>query len=265
MRLNRELILEILREYARLGVELGRYGGLGRRGLIVACESEPGLAKARHELELLRGLGGEGRALSAEELRARLPRAAESLRGGVYFPEDAHLDPERFVLALARRAVALGARIETGQEVLGLETSGRRISRILATRGDFRADQVVLAAGAWSPELAGRLGLRLPVQAAKGYSVTVRCSPDVAADPVLPVRSQGGRDSAGRPAALRGHARAGRARPGGESAPRERHPARRRAFSAGPAGAQRIETWRGLRPLSRRSPGPAGRAPSRTW
>jgi hypothetical protein len=41
------------------------------------------------------------------------------------------------------------------------------------TRGDFTADEVVLAAGAWTPELTRGLGLRVPVEAAKGYSITV--------------------------------------------------------------------------------------------
>ena len=49
-----------------------------------------------------------------------------------------------------------------------------RVARVRTTRGDFTADQVVLAAGAWSPLLARGAGLRLPIQAAKGYSITVR-------------------------------------------------------------------------------------------
>src|SRR5258707_134643 len=85
------------------------------------------------------------------------------------------VDPQRRVLALAERAAARGARLETRQEVLALERTGRRVTRIVATRGDFQAAEVVLAAGAWSPPVAALVDLRLPVQAAKGYSVTVRC------------------------------------------------------------------------------------------
>jgi len=249
MRVNRQLIVASLARYEKLGAELGDDFGFARRGLVVACESDEGLAKARHELELLQRLGGEGQALGAAELRARLPGAAPSLRGGVWFPEDAHLDPERFVLALARRASELGAQLETGQEVLELETAGRRVTRVVATRGEFRAQQVVLAAGAWSPGVVSRLGLALPVQAAKGYSVTVRCRPDRLADPVLlseakvavtplgdRLRFAGTLELAGLDLSVN----ARRVRAILRAAER---------FLPGLAESPRLETWRGLRPL----------------
>ena len=250
MRMNRELIVASLARYESLAAELGADFRFARRGLVVACESYEGLAKARHELELLRALGGEGRALSSDELRALAPRASESLCGGVYFAADAHLDPERLVRALAERAAAHGARLETRQEVLALERAGRRISRIVATRGEFRADQVVLAAGAWSPCLAALVELRLPVQAAKGYSVTVRRPADFGENPVLlseakvaltplgdTLRFAGTLELAGLDLAVN----------------RRRVDAILRAvgrFFPGVETAERIETWRGLRPLT---------------
>ena len=60
-----------------------------------------------------------------------MPRAAPALRGGVWFPQDAHLDPARLVRALAERASARGARIATGHEVLGFERAGRRIAKLV--------------------------------------------------------------------------------------------------------------------------------------
>ncbi len=41
-------------------------------------------------------------------------------------------------------------------------------SKVVTTRGDFNPDQIVLAAGSWSPVIAQDLGLRLPIQPAKG-------------------------------------------------------------------------------------------------
>jgi D-amino-acid dehydrogenase len=122
---------------------------------------------------------------SARTSCAHASRAPPRL-GGVWFPQDAHLDPARLVRALAERASARGARLATGHEVLGFERTGRRIARIVSTRGDFSADQVVLAAGAFSPALAAQLDLRVPVQAAKGYSVTVAASAGLR-EPARPV------------------------------------------------------------------------------
>jgi len=56
---------------------------------------------------------------------------------------------------------------------MGFETSNGRITVIRTTRGDFRAKQVILAAGSWTPDVARALKLRIPIQPAKGYSITL--------------------------------------------------------------------------------------------
>ena len=250
LRANRELILASLALYEKLAAEPGSDFGFARRGLVVACESPDGMEHARAELDALAELGGGGRELGNAELRALVPQLSPELRGGIYFPADAHLDPERLVQALARRAAANGAALWTRQEVLVLELRGRRIERIVATRGELRAAEVVLAAGAWSPQLGAQLGLRLPVQAAKGYSVTVRRPADFGEHPVLlseakvaltplgdALRFAGTLELAGLD--LRVNAR--------------RVAAILRAverFLPGLAAGPRIETWRGLRPLT---------------
>jgi D-amino-acid dehydrogenase len=105
--------------------------------------------------------------------------------GAVYFPDDAHLIPDRFVRGLAAVAQGLGASVRTGTEVLGFTTRDGRIVSVETTRGRFAPDAVVLAAGSWSPGIAGGLGLRLPIQPAKGYSVTYERPPGAPRIPLL--------------------------------------------------------------------------------
>jgi D-amino-acid dehydrogenase len=100
------------------------------------------------------------------------PALRPNLVGGVYYPRDAHLDPFRFVAGLAEKVKELGAEILTGTEVLAFETKNGRIGGIQTTRGDIYPQKVVLAAGSWSPEVAHGLKLSIPIQAAKGYSIT---------------------------------------------------------------------------------------------
>jgi D-amino-acid dehydrogenase len=184
-RLNRELTLASLALTEKLAASGEMEFGFSRRGLVVVCESAAGLDSAAHELEVLRGLGGEGRALTRAEVRELEPCVSEAIAGGVFFPADAHLEPARLVRALADRASACGARIATGHELLALERDGRRIVRVVTTRGELAADEIVLAGGAWSPRIAAPLGLRLPVQSAKGYSVTLSRPPRFGATPLL--------------------------------------------------------------------------------
>lgn len=144
-----------------------------RDGLLLLYRSERGLHEGLEEARVLEQAGIASRALSLGEIAARVPRAKPGLAGGILFPSDAHLDPLAFVRALAARAEAAGARLCTHTEVLGFIRSGRKIEGLRSAKGDLAADQVVLATGSWSPSLARELGLRIPIQPAKGYSVTL--------------------------------------------------------------------------------------------
>jgi D-amino-acid dehydrogenase len=103
----------------------------------------------------------------------------------LYFPGDSHLVPADFVVQLGKAAVDSGVDIRTGTEVLGFETSGPKITAVKTTRGDFQPDQIVLAGGAWSPELSRALKLRLPIQPAKGYSLTYKSPENPPSIPVM--------------------------------------------------------------------------------
>jgi len=87
-------------------------------------------------------------------------------------PGDAHLRPDRYVASLARLVRAKGGAIEEGARIDAIERDGARVTRVRTSRGDFSGREVVLALGAWSPTLARQLGLSLPIQPGKGYSIT---------------------------------------------------------------------------------------------
>ncbi len=163
-----------LDRYQQLVDEEGIDVTFERRGLLLIYLTEEGFEEDQQFAASMREFGLASDVLSGDEVRARVPQARADVVGGVYYHDDAHIDPAGFTRALAARAQARGATLHTRTEVLGLEVSGERVARVRTTRGDFVADTVVLAAGAWSPLLARDVGLRLPIQAAKGYSITVR-------------------------------------------------------------------------------------------
>jgi D-amino-acid dehydrogenase len=76
-----------------------------------------------------------------------------------------------------------GAVFVCRAEVFSIERSGNG-EELQTAAGTFRADQVVLAAGVWTRSLAAPLGLRLPLEAGKGYTVDL----DAEAGPALPRR-----------------------------------------------------------------------------
>jgi len=122
--------------------------------------------------------------LDANGVRRIEPNVLPAVKHGIYCEEYAHVDPGRFVWEMARLAQKQGARIKTGTTVSGFETSGPRISAVITTKGAFTPDHVVLAGGAWSPVIANGLKIRLPIQPAKGYSLSYKKPPH---SPQLPL------------------------------------------------------------------------------
>lgn len=126
----------------------------------------------QHHARVLERLGVAVERWRGEDVEAREPAVKPGVAGGLYHPGDAQLRPDRYVAELARRVVALDGVIESGARIEQFDTDGQRIAQVRTTRGVFRADRVVMALGAWSPLTGRLLGLRLPMQPGKGYSIT---------------------------------------------------------------------------------------------
>lgn len=156
-----------------------------QRGLLMAFTQPDKLAAAVEEARVTAEVGIEYEELDGDGIREREPGLSENVIGGIYHSGDAHMEPASFVRAVGQHLRENGARVHEGVEVLGVERSGRSVSIVSTTHGRFRAREVVIAGGAWSPGIAGPLGLRFPIQPAKGYSVTVRRPENAPSIPLL--------------------------------------------------------------------------------
>ncbi len=126
------------------------------------CEQLPALAE----------LGIAARVLDGAALAADEPALKPGMAGAIYFPGDAHLRPDRYCAELARCVRAAGGLIEENVVVQGFSRGRGRLRDVHTSAGRRRGRDVLLALGAWSPQVAKRLDLRLPIQPGKGYSIT---------------------------------------------------------------------------------------------
>lgn len=147
--------------------------GLTKNGLLMLCRTEHGLAEEARDAERARGLGLPAEVVSSEQAARIEPGLRLDVAGAVYYPKDCHLDPVRLMAALRREVEAAGVRLEWRTPVVGWRRTGDRVAAVRTPAGERSADEYVLAAGAWSPAVVRDLGLRLPMQAGKGYSVTL--------------------------------------------------------------------------------------------
>lgn len=142
-------------------------------GTLYVYRTRSQLARDQRDLEWLHWLGIRTQTLAADAVLTMEPALLPGVTGGLLHPDDAQLRPDRLVAGLARRIGELGGAIATDTEVTGFRREGKRIAAVATTRGDFTAERVVLALGSWSPVVARKLDLAVPIQPGKGYSITM--------------------------------------------------------------------------------------------
>ena len=96
----------------------------------------------------------------------------DRLKGGVRFDGELSANPYLFCRGLAALAAEAGVTFLFNHRVRTLTPLSKTV-KIETDRGQFSADKVVIAAGSFSPQLARSLGVRLPIQPAKGYSLSI--------------------------------------------------------------------------------------------
>jgi glycine oxidase len=173
LRLN----LDSLRAYPDFVAELeagsGVEVGLLACGTLSVALDRDGAEELKRAEGLYERLGLETERLLLSEVRRLEPGVAPGVAAGLHVPGELAVDPRRLVQALA----ALVTVVE-GAEVTAALLDGDRIVGVRSSAGDFHADRVVAAAGAWGapwlPEEA-----RPPVRPVKGEVLMLRGAPDL--------------------------------------------------------------------------------------
>ena len=123
--------------------------------------------------------------LSGEALKAIEPHVRLDVKGAVYYHDDAHTTPTNFMSQMIHYLKANHVTILANETVTDLEVSNKTITKVKTNTRELTADNVVLAAGTWSPMLSKKLGLNLKVEAGKGYRINVERQTGISIPSVL--------------------------------------------------------------------------------
>ena len=161
--------------YEELAALPGNDFGLVKKGLLMLCKSPRALNEETRVAEHARALGIAAQVLDANQVAALEPGVRMAIAGGIHFAQDCHLVPDRVVAGLQHQLSAMGAQFLWNTEVDAWRVErDRRIRAAVTSDGrELDADEFVLCGGVWSPLLVRELGLRIPVQAGQGYSLTL--------------------------------------------------------------------------------------------
>lgn len=156
----------------------GNAFGFEKKGLLCLCQTAHRLEEEARTAEQARQLGLKADVLTVKQAAELDPNVRMDIVGAVFFHDDCHLTPTRFMAVLKEQLVKLGVTFYWETEVISWWPPENGHLRTVLCAGptgalDLEADEFVLCCGSWSPGLARSLSLKLPMQAGKGYSLTL--------------------------------------------------------------------------------------------
>lgn len=162
--LSKALYLEFQQEHAQSDLSLQL------KGLLMLYQSKAAEEEEKAFSILAKKSGIKAEILSKEEAQQLEPHQELNIRGALYFPEDAHLDPGQLYRILKDHLVNQGVKLVGNAGVTGFVKQGEKVDKIISSKGEFSCDNLIVCSGVWCGLLAKKLGFRLPIVGGKGYS-----------------------------------------------------------------------------------------------
>jgi D-amino-acid dehydrogenase len=145
-------------------------------GILYLYRSADKLAAGVAHMQMMREQGLRIDVLDAEgaaRVEPALAPVKHRIAGAIHCPDDESGDACKFTQGLAAHSRKLGAEFRFDTAVREIVVDGDRIGGVVTDKGMIKGDVYVLSLGSYSPLLAGKLGVKLPVYPVKGYSLTL--------------------------------------------------------------------------------------------
>jgi sarcosine oxidase subunit beta len=156
------LAIAAIRRWHTLEEELDADCEFRMGGQLMVSEHEDGIPELQRRVVAQRALGLELQFLDAAEVQEVAPALAPGIVGGIFTADDGQASAPKTTRAFGAAAERAGATLRLGTTVTGIAHQAGRITGIETDQGVIGCDHLILAAGAWTPVLAGKLGIHLP-------------------------------------------------------------------------------------------------------
>ena len=155
--------------------DLGLHGHLHRKGALTIYETQQGYQRDAAEWESKRSCGIDATELTGNEAREMEPALGPLVSRAVFTPQWSHVsDPKQIVIALGHWLRSRQASVVRGEVIGVVSRADGGVALQFADSGTSAdADYVVIAAGAWSRNLARRIGDPVLLESERGYNSTL--------------------------------------------------------------------------------------------
>jgi D-amino-acid dehydrogenase len=146
--------------------------GWEERGLMMLFQT-PAMAHEEAEGAAIANKAGiEAHVLDAKGVQNSEPKTTVNAIGGVFYPGDAQLNPQKLIHKLNLLLHSKGVGFYYNTTVTGFGIKGDKVKSVFVHDSEpLDFDEIVIAVGAWSGVLSEKLGISLPLQGGKGYSM----------------------------------------------------------------------------------------------
>jgi D-amino-acid dehydrogenase len=173
----RDIAVFSQQEYQKWSTMPGFEFAYEHKGLLEIFQTPSKAEHAHHTVETAKALGLDTELLNYEELQKLEPQTKINGLGAIFFKGDTHLYPNKLMKSLLAWLKQQGVQLISGEEVTGFEKTNKTISKVITVKNRYEADEVVIATGAWSREIAALLETKIPLMPGRGYSITLENSP----------------------------------------------------------------------------------------
>lgn len=142
-----------------------------KKGLLMLCQTEHVLEEEIKMAHLAQHEGLDVIEVNRDELKDLEPQVKLEALGATYYRCDSHATPHEFMENMKSYLNKVGVTFHINEMVNDLELKNGNITGIITNKQTIYADEFVLAAGSWSALLSKKLGLKLLLQAGKGYRI----------------------------------------------------------------------------------------------
>ena len=156
-----------------------------KKGLLMLCQTPEMLEEELKAAALAKRIGLDVEALDIKTLKKVVPTTQVNAIGATYYPCDAHSTPHEFMQEMKSNLTKAGVQLLCNEKVVDFQYVGKRIRSVVTDKRHIKADAFVLSAGAWTGQLAAKAGLRLLVQAGKGYRINAKNSSGISIPAIL--------------------------------------------------------------------------------
>ena len=142
-----------------------------KKGLFMLCQTEKLLEEESEVIHMANDLGLEARLVDMDEVKRLEPNVEIDAIGAAYYQCDHHSTPHEFMTELREHLVKIGVKIIQNEKINDITVIENKVRSVKSDIALYEADEFVLSAGSWSSLLSKRLGIRLLLQAGKGYRI----------------------------------------------------------------------------------------------